>query len=196
MDKTILTPEESLLIISKTIEETKKRFKENGHIFIFWGILILVVALSQYVLIRMGFANKTGFPCILYPLVGGTYMYIYYRKRHKMNELPKTIIGKVLGTMGWLLGANFMILGFMFWQQLGDVLTPIFIVFLAFWIIITGTSIKSKPLFICGIVINLLAFVTFYFDWQYHPLFMSMAAVIGFIIPGILLNKNKKQANV
>ena len=36
MDEKI-TPEESLLLITKTIEETKKRFKENGHIIILWG---------------------------------------------------------------------------------------------------------------------------------------------------------------
>jgi len=29
-----ITPEESLLLISKTIEETKQRFQENGHIII------------------------------------------------------------------------------------------------------------------------------------------------------------------
>ena len=34
MDKTTLTPEESLLLITKTIEETKQRFQENGHILI------------------------------------------------------------------------------------------------------------------------------------------------------------------
>jgi hypothetical protein len=42
MDKTMnekITPEESLLLITKTIEETKQRFKENGHIIILWGTI-------------------------------------------------------------------------------------------------------------------------------------------------------------
>ncbi len=195
MDKTILTPEESLLLIAKTIEETKKRFKENGHIFIFWGILMFIVTISQFILIRLELANWTGFPCFLYPL-GGIYTYVYYWKKYRKNDLPKTIIGNVLKTLGMLLGANLMILGFFYWQQLGEVLAPIFLIFMAFWIIITGISIKFKPLFICGIVVNLIGFVTFYFDWQYHPLFMSTASVIGFIIPGILLNKNKRQDHV
>ena len=50
MEKTSLTPEQSLLLITKTIEETKERFKENGHVFVFWGTLMLIVIGSQFIL--------------------------------------------------------------------------------------------------------------------------------------------------
>ena len=50
MEKTELTPEQSLLLITKTIEQTKERFKENGHIFVFWGTLMLIVIGSQFML--------------------------------------------------------------------------------------------------------------------------------------------------
>ena len=36
MEKENLTPEESLLLISKTIDEAKERFKEYGSVFVFW----------------------------------------------------------------------------------------------------------------------------------------------------------------
>jgi hypothetical protein len=36
MNEKNFTPEESLLIISKTIEETKKKIQENGHIIVLW----------------------------------------------------------------------------------------------------------------------------------------------------------------
>jgi len=52
MDNTMdekITPEESLLLITKTIEETKQRFQENGHIIILWGCLTFMVFFSQYV---------------------------------------------------------------------------------------------------------------------------------------------------
>ncbi len=48
MDENNLTPEESLLLITKTIEETKQRFKENGHIFILWGSITFSVFFLQY----------------------------------------------------------------------------------------------------------------------------------------------------
>lgn len=188
----MLTPEESLLLITKTIEDTKNKFKESGHIFIFWGILMFIVSLCQFIIIRLELNIGTGFPALLYPL-GGIFIYIHYRKIDKKNNLPKTIIGNILGVFGGVLGANFMILGFLFWQKLGESLFPIFLIFLTFWIIISGISIKFKPLIICGIVVNLIAFFAFYVDWQYQTLLMTMASVVGFIIPGILLNKDKYQ---
>ena len=50
MNEKTLTPEQSLLLITKTIEETKERFKENGHIFVFWGTLTVIVFGSQLIL--------------------------------------------------------------------------------------------------------------------------------------------------
>ena len=136
-----------------------------------------------------------GFPALLYPL-GGVYTFFFVLREYRKKKLPKTVIGNILAAVGWLLGANFMILGFFYWQQLGEVLVPVFMIFLAFWLILTGTSIKFKPLIICGIIVNLLAFVTLYFEWQYHMLFMSIASVIGFIVPGILFMIDKRQEDV
>ncbi|MGW8314401.1 MAG: hypothetical protein ACWGNV_02285, partial [Bacteroidales bacterium] len=140
MDKAVLTPEESLLLISKTIEHTKKRFKDSGHIYIFWGSLIFVVTIIQYYLLSSGSDIGTGFPALVYPL-GGIYTFLYYRRKSKRDKWPRTIIGTVLQTLGILLGLNFMVLGFAFWSDLGDNIVPIFLIFLAFWTIITGISI-------------------------------------------------------
>ena len=195
MDKKMLTPEESLLIITQTIEETKEKFKKSGHIFIFWGILIVIVTLGQFVLIRLGLNNYTGFPCFLY-LIGGGYILLHYRKIDKKNNAPKTVIGNIISVMGMVLSANFIILGFFFFERLEADLFPIFLIFLTFWIILTGVCIRFKPLVICGIGVNLISFATFFLNWEYQPLSMSLAAVIGFIIPGILFNKAKRQEHV
>ena len=195
MDKTMLTPEESILLIAQTIQDTKNKFREIAFIYIFWGIMMFVVTISQFVLIRLGHANMTGLPCFLY-LIGGTILLIHYWKLEKKNKWPKTIIGNILAALGTVLGMNFMILGFFFWDKLGDSFAPIFIIFLAFWTIISGVAIKFKPLIISGIVLNLIAFATFNIHWHYHPLCMTLAAVIGLIIPGILLEKERRQENV
>ena len=195
MDKTILTPEESLLIITKTIEETKERFKENGHVIIFWGSLMFIVTLSQYILIRLELYKIHWYPNFLYPL-GAIYTFIYAWKEHKKDNLPRTIIGNILGALAWLLGANFMILGFFFSQKLGEAIAPIFLIFLAILVFSSGISIKFKPLIIGGILLNLIGFALFYLDFEYHPLIMSIASVIALIIPGILLNIDQRREHV
>ena len=98
--------------------------------------------------------------------------------------------------MSWLLGANYMILGFFFGETLGGHLIPVFLIIYAFWCIINGVSIGFKPLIIGGILLNLFGFAAFHINWQYQPLMFTAGAIVALIIPGILLNKNKKQENV
>ena len=194
MDKTTLTPEESLLLIAKTIDETKKRFEENGQIIILWGILTFTVFLSQYLLVLLGLYKLFDiiWTTILFPL-GAIYTFIYVRKNVKKKNLPKTIIARIIGTMGWAIGANLMILGFIFRHQLGQAIAPVFLILLALLIIITGTSIKFKPLIIGGVLLNLIGLGTFFLNMDYHGLSMMLGSVVGLIIPGILLNKAKKE---
>ena len=197
MDKTTLTPEESLLLITKTIEETKQRFQENGHIIILWGCLMFMVFFSQYVFSLTGLYKKFDivWTVILFPL-GAIYTFIYIRKNVKRRNLPKTIITRVLETMGWALGANLMILGVFFSHQLGTAHAPIFIIFLAFSMIVTGASINFKPLLIGGVLLNLIGFGTFLVSRDYHGFSMMLGAIVGLIIPGILLNKAHRKENV
>jgi len=192
-----ITPEESLLLITKTIEETKQRFKENGHIIILWGVLIFTVFASQYIFVLTGLYKLFDivWTVILFPL-GMIYTFIYIRKNEKKKNLPNTLLTRVIGTMGWTMGVNLMILGFLFSKQLGDALAPVFLIFLALSIIVMGASIKFKPLFIGGILMNLIGLGTFYFSRDYHGLSLMLGALVGLIVPGILLNRANRKENV
>ncbi len=192
-----ITPEESLLLISKTIEETKKRFIENGHIIILWGILTFIVFFSQYMFVQLGWYKlfDIAWTNILF-LFGGIYTFIYTWKKIKRKNLPKTIIGRITTTMGWVFGANFMILGIFFGHRFGEALGPIFLILFALFIINIGISIKFKPMTIGGIILNLMGFAAFYISPQYHGLLVASGGVVAMIIPGILLNKAKRKENV
>ncbi len=194
MKNSTLTPEESLLLITKTIEEMKQRFKNNGHILIFWGLLTFVVAMSQFTLYNFEYYKIHWYPSFLYPL-GAIYMTVYIWKEYKKKKLPKTLIGNILGKMGWLIGLNFMILGFFFSQKIGDATAPVFLIFLAFFIFLAGISIKFKPLIISGVMLNLFAFATFYVHDHYLYLVMAIGS-FALTIPGILLNNARRKENV
>jgi len=195
MDKTNFTPEEGLLLITKTIEETKERFKENGHIIVFWGTLTFIVFGSQFILSLLELYKFTRYPVFLFPLVGGAYMLYIWIKEKKQNK-PKTIIGNIIGNLGWVVGMNLMIMGFFFWSKLGEAIAPIYLILLALFIIVTGLSIKFKPLTIGGVLVNLIGLGTFILNTDYHGFSMMLGAVVGLIIPGILLNKARRKENV
>ncbi len=196
MDENI-TPEESLLLISKTINETKKRFIENGHIIILWGILTFIVFVSQYIFVQLGWYKlfDIAWTNILF-LFGGIYTFIYTWKKIKRKNLPKTIIGRILNPISWVFAANFMILGLLFGHRFGVALGPIFLILFALFIIMIGVSIKFKPITNGGIILNLMGFAAFYISPQYHGLLLAAGGVIAMIIPGILLNKAKRKENV
>ena len=196
MDEKI-TPEESLLLITKTIEETKKRFEENGHIIILWGVITFVVFASQYIFSAIGWYKKFDiiWTTALFPL-GAIYTFIYIKKNIKSRNLPKTFLSRVMQTMGWAMGANLMIMGLLFRQQLGDAMAPVFIILLALSIIVMGASIKFKPIFIGGILMNLIGLGSFLISRDYHGFSLMLGALVGLIIPGILLNKARRKKNV
>ena len=195
MKRSTLTPEESLLLISKTIEETKERFTENGHIFVFWGSLILIVFGSQLILSLLELYKYTMVPVYLFP-TGAIYTGFYVWKEYKKNNAPRTLLGNVLGSMGWVVGMNLMLMGFLFSDKLGDAIGPVFIILLAMMIVVSGSAIKFKPLIICGILMNLIGLASFLIDRDYHGFSLMLGAVVGFIIPGILLNRSGRKKNV
>jgi len=194
MDQTNLTPEESILLISKAIEETKERFKANGHILVFWGTMTLIVFGSQLILSLLELYKYTMYPVYLFPL--GTIYMIYVWIKEKKKNLPKTIIGNLLGTMGWVIGMNLMIMGFLFTNKLGEATAPVFLILMAMFIIVAGISIKFKPLAIGGALLNLIGLGTFFFDMDYHGFCLMLGMVVGLIIPGLLLNNARRKDHV
>lgn len=195
MEKSNLTPEQSLMLISKTLEETKERFKENGHIFIFWGTLMLIVFASQLILSLLEYYKIAYYPVLLFPTVGTAYMLYIWIKERKKNK-PKTFIGNILGNLGWIFGLNCMIMGFFFWEQLGSAVAPIFLILLALFISACGLTLKFRALTIGGLLLNLIGLSSFLIDSNYHGFSMMLGAVVGLIIPGILLNIARRKENV
>jgi len=194
MKKTNFTPEESLLLISKTIDETQERFKAHGGILVFWGVLTVIVFGGQYLLWSLGLNEYMIYTSYLFP-IGAVYTGIHFWKEKKKRNIPKTIISSVLN-MGWIIGVNLMIMGFFFSDELGEAAGPVFIILFALMIMVVGLAIRFKPLIIGGLLTNLIGLSTFWLNGDYYGLSLILAAIAGMIIPGLLLNKTRKRENV
>ncbi len=194
MKNSTLTPEESLLLISKTIDEAKERFKAHGGMLIFWGTLTVIVFGGQYFLWYLGLNEYMIHTSYLF-LLGAIYTGIYMWKERKKRYIPKTIISNVLN-FNWIVGMNLMIMGFLFSYKLGEALGPVFVILFSFMIMVVGLTIRFKPLIIGGVMTNLIGLCTFWLNGDYHGLSLILAAIVGMIIPGILLNITRKKDNV
>ena len=189
-----LSPEQSLELISQVITQARNKFEENGFIYIFWGTLIAISSISQFVLLKNGYYNINWYPHLLMP-IGAIYSAIYFSK--KKRKRTQNLIGKILSALWIVLSINMMILGFIFVNNLKENLIPVIIILLSIGIVVSGTSIKSKLLIYSGFFISLSAFICFYLEWTYHPLLLGIVSIIAILTPGIILMvQNKKKGNV
>lgn len=178
-----LTPEKSFEIITQVIREAKTKFEENGFIYVFWGTLITIASISQFILLKNEYYDINYYPYFIMPF-GGVYTGYYFskKKKSKRNQISKIVSFTWIG-----LSLNMMILGFLFAPALKENLTPILLILLSLGIIVSGVSIKSRLLLFSGVFINISAFICFKLEWIYHPLLMGIVSVIAVLIPGIIL---------
>ena len=194
METDKLSPEKSLELITQVITQARDKFEENGFIYMFWGALITITSISQFVLLKNEYYNINWYPYLLMP-IGAIYSTIYFSKKKRKNK--QNLISKILSALWIVLSINMMLLGFIFANNLKENLIPIILILLSIGIIVSGTSVKSKLLLYSGIFIALSSFLGFYLEWIFQPLLMGVVSIITILIPGIILMvQHKKKENV
>jgi hypothetical protein len=194
MENKEFTPSESLALIANVIMEAKSRFKENGLSFILIGSCIFIASLGQFILLNLEYYQINYYPYFIMP-VAWVVTYFYYKKRQSVAN-SKNIIGSLLFILGVILAFNLMIAGFFFWAKFGIALIPFMLILFSIWPVITGVIINNRIFIISGIVINLIAYWSFYIGREFHPLVLSVVSLIGIVIPGLILNYSSKESHV
>ena len=186
MNQTQLTPEESLALISSIIAEARDNFKEDGIIYILWGILIGVAGISQYVLTYYEYSINW-IIWLLMP-VGSIISFFYYAGKPGSYNAINTMVGK----LWFFVLINLMILGFGFGPVLGKYLIPVILLVLAMGTIISGLVLKEGVLKIAGVGMNALAFTAFFIPHKFHSIVIAGAGLF-FMFSGIVLSRKNRQ---
>lgn len=191
METDKLTIEKSFELINKIIAQARTRFEENGFIYVFWGALIALTSIGQYVLFKSEFYEINWYPYLLMP-VGGIYSWVYFSRKKKSSPNQ---ISRIISCAWIVLSLNMMLLGFLFWPSLKENLIPVLLILLSIGIIISGVSVQSKILLLSGLLINVSAFICFKIEQAFQPLMMGIVAIVAVLIPGILLMIKQKRKN-
>jgi hypothetical protein len=194
MESKEFTPSESLSLIANVILEAKSRFKDNGFSFIFIGLCSFIASLGQFVLLRLEYYQINYYPYFIMPIAAAV-TYFYYKKKRSTVK-SKNIIGTLFSIISAIMGINLMVSGFFFWGKFGIALLPFMLILFSIWSALTGVLIKNRIFLISGIVINIIAYCSFFIDQDYHPLILSIVSLIGIVVPGILLNYSSKESHV
>jgi hypothetical protein len=196
MKDSSLTGVESLEVIQSMINKAKNHFSENGTLYLVWGWVVLVCSLVQFFLDVVVHYEK---PYLIWMLTWLMLPYMFYflrkRKRHGIvKTYADDILGYVWNTFVVMLFISFFIL-FRFVTDPYRYVNIFVLLMYGMPTFLSGTILKFKPLVIGGICCWVLALLSGFVDFVYHPLFIAAAVIIAWIIPGYILKSKYKQAN-
>jgi hypothetical protein len=190
------TPEESLQLISQTIANYKRNYKEEGYYFLLWGWVCALASLSHFglikVLLNLKYYHLMGtLSFINWGLFLSAGIILVYRHRYRQtitvsSHLTKftTILWKVTG----IAIAISVFLSFKF--KVSPI--PLILLTVGSATLITGMLIKYKPLIFGGATLFIFCVITSFIPNEYQLLFNALALGLGYLIPGYML-KNIKE---
>ncbi len=185
----IMSSQESLKIISDMINRTKTNVREASFHLIFWGWLIVICSISEYLLYTLtSFEN----PWLVWLLtIPGIFVSLIYGFVKGSKQTVYTYADRIYMWLwlGFLFTAIilFVFLGF---ENRMQTVGPYILMLAAFPTFLSGVIIKFKPLVFGGISIWILSLVGFFAGPSIGPLAIPAAMITGYLIPGYMIKNN------
>lgn len=191
-----LTEKESLSIIYKMIESAKMDISEGSIFYLIWGWVVILAAFSTYVLLattdNMGISHL---PWPIFSLIGFALTMREIRKRRRASEAQSYIV-RILEYF-WI-GFSVTLALVLISAFTGKITIlaayPLSIILYGMGSFVSGAILKFKPLIVGGIACWSISMFTFLVSYPNQLLFLCLAVVLAWLIPGYLL-KNKKAAS-
>jgi hypothetical protein len=188
---------QSLQVIKEMIQVSHKKMKNDGILFILWGWISFITYLSEYLLGSIVHTYQMsiikGFITTALAILGLIFTIVYiYRQSRKAT----TYIGISLRYVWASLFIGLVLINLIQFNVLHKIIFelqhPIFMVLIAFSIVVTGGILRYKMIIAGGIVFGLLAFICSYLSLHEQLLVDAIAWLIAFIIPGHILYSTRK----
>ena len=188
-----MTGEESLSIISEMINKTKVNISQGSFHLLFWGWVIFVCSLSDYLLTKF-----TGFehPYYVWLLViPGIFVSMIYGFTTGRKALVHTYAdGLYMWTwLGFLIA--FVVL-FIIQSKRLDVVAPYILMLAGFPTFVSGFILKFRPLVFGGICFWIIAVIVSFSGPSIAPLGMPVAVIAGYLIPGYMLKNRVEHGTI
>jgi len=184
-----LNPTESLGIISKAIGQTKENIKEQSFYYLMWGWIIALAAFMNYLLVTLTDFKANYLPwLILIPI--GWILSISYSIKKERTKKYETYFEVFLKYLWIVIGLSFIVLVFIS-IQLETNPTSFVLLLAGIGTLVSGLTMKFKPLSIGGISLFFFAIISLYVSNSNTLLITSIAVVVGYLIPAYLLKKSE-----
>jgi hypothetical protein len=193
----MMTPEESIQFIRKSIINSRKNLKENGFYYLFWGWFLTFASVTNYFLIRYLHSREmydqifitSTIVWAVFVAVGFMIMFIYRRKTGRRN-LIVTHLDRIITTI-WLSAGVIFALIILFCYYYQSYPTPYILAITGMATFISGMVIRFTPLIAGGVLFATISIASIFVPGMSQLLLVAIALVLGFLIPGYLLKTSK-----
>jgi MFS family permease len=198
----ILTPEESLQIIQKSISNSRKNMREGSFYYLLWGWALILASLANYFLIRQLIRMERHDDIMLMSLLAwGVFIiaaviiqFIYIsragRKDRVVSHLDRYI--KIL----WIAAGLLMGLMAFLSLRLDAYPTPFILGVTSMATAVSGLMVRFRPLVIGAMIFLAAAIISSYLSGTDQLLVFAIAMVLGYLIPGYLIRTSKNGDDV
>jgi hypothetical protein len=184
---------QALALIEDMIHSAKRDIKDNGFYYMFWGYLVFLSALTDYLLSIQQHEQHALIWAIAMPF-GGIVSIIKGFKDKKKQQVV-TYVDEMFKQLMVAFSISLVIVCFIMpmTQQNWRSFFPTLMVVYAFALYVSGGIIRFKPLQYGALAVWILGAAAFFVGYQYQLLILAAGVLLGFVIPGHMLNYKFKQ---
>ncbi|MCJ7446821.1 MAG: hypothetical protein MUO72_03935 [Bacteroidales bacterium] len=180
----MMTGEESLKIITDMINKTKVNIRQGSFHLLFWGWLIFICSLSEYLLYKFTDLSNAWYVWLF--VIPGVFVSLIYGFVTGRKEKAHTY-AEMLYMWTWIGFMFAAIVLFIVLARSMESIAPFILLLAGIPTFISGFIIKFKPLIVGGITFWILALVAHFAGPSIAPLAVPVAMLTGYLIPGYML---------
>lgn len=189
-----LSNEQSMLIIQQMISQAKTNITDSGFSWLLWGTMLFFTTISTYIFIDIG-SDDIYLGWNIFGII--SIVLLVYDIFRPSKKPVRTYVDDLLK----LADIGFMVCLFTIIFSINVAVSPnsgfgYFLMMFAFIMLIKGGAVKSRALMV-GAMVNWAGAIAIFLnkEFKYDMLIMAGAVLIGYIIPGILLQVQYRKAN-
>jgi hypothetical protein len=186
-DEKMMTGEESLKIITEMINRTKVNIRQGSFHLLFWGWLITVCSLSEWLITNLTHYAHPYYVWIL--VIPGAFLSMIYGAVTGRKAKVHTY-ADVLYMWTWIGFLFAAIVLFIVQSDRMENITPYILLLAGFPTFLSGFIVKFKPLIAGGICFWVIAILVHFAGPSLALLGTPVAMLTGYLIPGYML-RNK-----
>jgi len=182
----MMTGEDSLKIIKEMINKTQVNIRQGSFHLLFWGWLIVLCSLSEYLLYKFtNFEEAYLVWLLVIPgvLVSLVYGYIVGRKAKVYTYAD------MINMWTWIGFLIAMIILFVIQSNDMGSVAPYILMLAGLPTFVSGIILKFRPLVLGGISFWLFALLANFTGPSVSPLAVPLAMLTGYLIPGYMLKR-------